>query len=155
MALTRSMTAPTTGEPVSTAEPIMVVRLTGIAVPGTPMARGAARQPGTMARVAPQDGVVAALHGTMDREISAVSEAAPPRGVAARGAQGDGEAARSPGAAVVFAVADSGDETARSRRCFAKPERLPSAGPAEDGSEILASWKSGSSIFLFSGRYPA
>jgi hypothetical protein len=99
MALTRSMTAPTTGEPVSTAEPIMVVRLTGIAVRVTPMARGAARQPGTMGRVAPQDGVVAALHGTIDREISAVSEAALLRGVAARGAQGDGEAARSPGAA--------------------------------------------------------
>ena len=33
--------------------------------------------------------------------------------------------------------------------------RLPSPGLAEGGSEILVSWKSGSSIFLLSGRYSA
>jgi hypothetical protein len=155
MALTRPMNAPTMGEPVSIMESIMVVRLTGIAVPGTPMARGAARQPGTMARVAPQDGVVAALHGTMDREISAVSEAAPPRGVAVRGAQGDGEAARSPGAVVVFTVADSGDEAACSRAMFRGAGTIAIWRLAEAGSEILGSWKSSSSIFLVSGRYSA
>ena len=32
--------------------------------------------------------------------------------------------------------------------------RLPSSGLAEGSSEILVSWKSGSSIFLVSGRYP-
>src|SRR5262249_46664682 len=85
--------------PDSMAEPFMVVvRLTGIAVMGMPMAPGA-RQPGTMARVALQDGVGAPLHGIIDREISAVSEAARRRGVAAMGPRGDGAAAPSPGAA--------------------------------------------------------
>ena len=98
MARTRSMTALTTEGPDTTAEPFMVVRVTGIAVMGMPMARGA-RQPGTTARVAPQDGVGAPRHGIMDREISAVSEAVRRRGVAAMGARGDGAAARSPGAA--------------------------------------------------------
>jgi len=85
--------------PDSTAEPFMVVvRLIGIADPGTPMVRGA-RQPGIMARVALQDGVGAPLHGIIDREISAVSEAARHRGVAAMGPREDGVAAPSPGAA--------------------------------------------------------
>jgi len=124
MARTRSMTAPTTGEAVSILEPITVARLTGIAVPATPTAHEAAGQPGTMARVALQDGVGAPLRGIMDREVSAVSEAARPRGVAAPGARPDGEAARSPGAAVVFTVADSGDDgrTAAAER-FAEPDR--------------------------------
>ena len=101
MARTRSMTVPTTGEPVFILGPIMVARLTGIAVPATPTAHEAAGQPGTMARVALQDGVGAPLRGIMDREVLAVSEAARPRGVAALGAQRGGEAAGSPGAAAL------------------------------------------------------
>jgi len=106
MARTRSMTAPTTGEAVSILEPIMVARLTGIAVPATPTAHEAAGQPGTMARVALQDGVGAPLRGIMDREVSAVSEAARPRGAAALGAQRDGEEAVSPGVAALALSAE-------------------------------------------------
>ena len=88
------MTAPTTGGAVSILEPIMVARLTGIAVPAT------------MAQVALQDGVGAPLRGIMDREVSAVSEAARPRGAAALGAQRDGEEAVSPGVAALALSAE-------------------------------------------------
>lgn len=110
MALMRLMVVPIMGGWASIVEPTMIVQLIGMVVPATPMARGAARQPGTMVRAAPQVGAGVPLPGIMDREVSAVSEAARPRGVAAPGARPDGEAARSPGAAVVFTVADSGDD---------------------------------------------
>ena len=84
----------------------MVARLTGIADPATPMAREAAGQPGTMARVALQDGEGAPLRGIMDREVLAVSEAALPRGAAALGAQRDGEEAVSPGVAALALSAE-------------------------------------------------
>ena len=79
--------------------PIMVVRVTGMADPGTPMARGAAQQRGTMAQVAPRVGAGALLHGITDQETSAVTGEVRPRGAAAPGAQPDGEAARSTGVA--------------------------------------------------------
>jgi hypothetical protein len=110
MALMRPMVAPTMGEWASIVEHIMVIPLTGMVVPAMPMERAAVRQPGTMAPGTPQVGAGAPLRGIMDREAPAVSEAARPRGVAAPGARPDGEAARSPGAAVVFTVADSGDD---------------------------------------------
>ena len=110
MALMRLMVVPIMGEWASIVEPTMVVRLIGMVVPAMPMARAAARQPGTMARAAPQVGAEAPLRGIMDREASAVTEAVRPRGVAGLEARPDGEAARSPGAAVVFTVADSGDD---------------------------------------------
>jgi hypothetical protein len=116
MALMRLMVVPIMGEWASIVEPIMAVQLTGMVVQGTPMARVADRQPGTMARAALQVGAGAPLRGIMDREAPAVSEAARPRGVAAPGARPDGEAARSLGAAVVFTVADSGDEAASQPR---------------------------------------
>jgi hypothetical protein len=109
MALMRPMVAPIM-EWASIVEHIMVIPLTGMVVPDTPMERAAVRQPGTMARAAPQVGAEAPPRGIMDRETPAVSEAARPRGAAAPGARPDGEAARSPGAAVVFTVADSGDD---------------------------------------------
>ena len=112
MALMRPMVVPIMGEWASIVEPIMAVQLTGMVVQGTPMARVAARQPGTMALAALQVGAGAPLRGIMDREAPAVSEAGRPRGVAAPGARLDGEAARSPGAAAAFTVADSGDEAA-------------------------------------------
>jgi hypothetical protein len=110
MALMRLMVVPIMGEWASIVEPTMVVQHIGMVVPATPMARGAARQPGTMVRAAPRVGAGVPLRGIMDREVSAVSEAARPRGVAAPEARLDGEAGRSPGAAVVFTVADSGDD---------------------------------------------
>jgi len=83
------------GEWASIVEPTMVVQHIGMVAPAALMARGAARQPGTMVRAAPQVGAGVPLRGIMDREVSAVSEAARPRGVAAPGARPDGEAARS------------------------------------------------------------
>jgi hypothetical protein len=94
------------GEWASIVEHITAILLTGMVVPDTPMERAAVRQPGTMARAAPQVGAEAPPRGIMDREAPAVSVAARPRGVEALEARPDGEAARSPG----VAVADSGDD---------------------------------------------
>ena len=124
MALMRPMVVPIMGEWASIVEPIMAVQATGMVVRGTPTARVAARQPGTMARAALQVGAGAPLRGIMDREAPAVSEAARPRGVAAPGARPDGEAARSPGAAVVFTVADSGDDAALQPRDVSRRRKL-------------------------------
>ena len=128
MALMRLMVVPIMGEWASIVEPTMVVQHIGMVVPATPMARGAARQPGTMVPAAPQVGAGVRRHGIMDREVSVVSEADRPRGVVAPGARPDGEAARSPGVAVVFAVADSGDEAAPQPRNVSRSRnghRLP------------------------------
>ena len=124
MALMRPMVVPIMGEWASIVEPIMAIQLTGMVVQGTPMARVAARQPGTMALAALQVGAGAPLRGIMDREAPAVSEAGRPRGVAAPGARLDGEAARSPGAAVVFTVADFGDEAASQPRDVSRRRKL-------------------------------
>jgi hypothetical protein len=124
MALMRPMVVPIMGEWASIVEPIMAVQVTGMVVQGTPMARVAARQPGTMALAALQVGAGAPLRGIMDREAPAVSEAAQPRGAAALGARPDGEAARSPGAAVVFMVEDSGDD---GRTAAAEPDQTSPA----------------------------
>ena len=78
------------GERASILERIMAVQHTGIVAPGTPMALGADRPRGTTAREAPQVGAGAGLHGIMDQEVPAVSEAGRPRGVAAPGAPPDG-----------------------------------------------------------------
>jgi hypothetical protein len=93
------MVVPIMGEWAIIVEPITVVRVIGMADPGTPMVRGAAQQPGTMARVVPQVGAGAPLHGITDQEVSAVTGEVRPRGAAALGAQPDGEAARSTGVA--------------------------------------------------------
>jgi hypothetical protein len=149
MALMRPMVAPIMGEWASIVEHIMVIPLTGMVVPAMPMERAAVRQPGTMARGAPQVGAGAPLRGIMDREAPAVSEAARPRGVAAPGARPDGGAARSPGAAVVFTVADSGDDgrTAAAER-FAEPDRT---SPAAKVPGQFVSNGLGGRLMLFHG----
>jgi hypothetical protein len=86
------MVVPIMGEWAFIVEPITVVRVTG-------MAPGVATERGTMARVAPQVGAGALLHGIMDQEVPAVSGEVRPRGAAAPGTQPDGEAARSTGVA--------------------------------------------------------
>jgi hypothetical protein len=157
LGLMRPMVVPIMGEWASIVEPIMAVQLTGMVVQGTPIARVADRQPGIMARAALQVGAGAPLRGTMDREAPAVSEVARPRGVAAPGARPDGEAARSLGAAVVFAVADSGDEAAsqprdvsRSRTNIAWRKKRPANSfPPRRTAYVFPRWRVGNGVTSF------
>jgi hypothetical protein len=95
----RPMAEPTTAERAFIMERTMAVRLTGIMIPGGPMAHGAATLLGTMARAAPEGGAEAPLHGIMDQGISVVTAVVRLRGVGAQAAQPDGGAARPLGAA--------------------------------------------------------
>src|SRR5262249_17458642 len=80
MALMRLMVGPIMGEWASIVEPTMVVQHIGMVVPATLMARGAARQPGTMVRAAPQVGAGGPVRGIMHRGVSRGSQAGRPRG---------------------------------------------------------------------------